>query len=907
MTDPHLRALAGTRVELAVHCDKRLKSALLRVNDGQDIPAQVGADGLSFTASFIVEESGRYGFRLEDHEGFLGGIGRYYQLTSVPDEKPSVNIDEPRQNVFATSQASVPLKVVAKDDLALRDINLLITRSEEPAKVLSLYRAADQPTAGLLGAGDQQSVLHQWALAPYNFQPGDRITFLAIAGDYKPQTAQSHPRYLQIVTPEQMLDQLGRRQGMILEKLEQIVRAQREAQKRTRLVQIQLDKAGRVAKEDHDELQGAELTQRQVERGLLNETDGVQALIAGLLIDLQANRLDDPETVARMNDLSQRITEVSQKHLPVIERDLTNSLKQSQLELTQQPPRPASLQDISQLLTTATEHQESVIQILEGQLRDLARWDDARRFRGELTQIQEEQRKLADAAARLLPKVLSANSTDRPALEAETAKHAQNQKDLADTLDRMLKRMEDSASQAKAADPEMAETIADALTEARERAISGQMRNASRMSELPNDGQRQRFGEAVNLQRKLTADLQEVVDVLSTRRENDLTKLVRKLKEAEGELTNLRRQQAQLRRQMQEAAKQGNAQQRQAELERLSRRQQQLAQDIDRFARRLKRLQAEKAGQSAREGAQRLANAAQQAQQGAGDAAEQQAQQAEKDLDDAQQKLAEARQQAEFDLAFEQLSKVKDSLASLRERQEKMVADTKRLDDLRKAQNNQLTSGQQDSLQALSDTQRGLQEETNSLTNKLESAEVFALALKGASGEMEHAADLLGQQKTDAPTQTAENNALRRFDHLLDALKNDPSKPNEAEGADGGDGDSKQKQKPPGDGIPAIAQIKMLKFLQLEINERTRLLGEDQGISKPLNPDQQREYARLSEQQGTLADLVRNLTKPKDDNPEDNPDSLPLPDEKPPADSPNPKPLEKELPDLDSLLPDTKK
>ena len=38
---------------------------------------------------------------------------------------------------------------------------------------------------------------------------------------------------------------------------------------------------------------------------------------------------------------------------------------------------------------------------------------------------------------------------------------------------------------------------------------------------------------------------------------------------------------------------------------------------------------------------------------------------------------------------------------------------------------------------------------------------------------------------------------------------------------------------------------------------------------------QLRESARLSEQQGMLADLVKNLTKPTEANPENDPDSLP--------------------------------
>ena len=61
----------------------------------------------------------------------------------------------------------------------------------------------------------------------------------------------------------------------------------------------------------------------------------------------------------------------------------------------------------------------------------------------------------------------------------------------------------------------------------------------------------------------------------------------------------------------------------------------------------------------------------------------------------------------------------------------------------------------------------------------------------------------------------------------------------------------------------------MLKSLQEEINERTEYFDELRRRKKELTPEQNAEIDRLHEDQGTLADLVRDLTRPKKDDGED--------------------------------------
>jgi hypothetical protein len=61
----------------------------------------------------------------------------------------------------------------------------------------------------------------------------------------------------------------------------------------------------------------------------------------------------------------------------------------------------------------------------------------------------------------------------------------------------------------------------------------------------------------------------------------------------------------------------------------------------------------------------------------------------------------------------------------------------------------------------------------------------------------------------------------------------------------------------------------MLKSLQQEINDRTEQYDELNRRHRELTPEQTLDLKRLHEDQGTLADLARDLTRPKKDDGEE--------------------------------------
>ena len=126
--------------------------------------------------------------------------------------------------------------------------------------------------------------------------------------------------------------------------------------------------------------------------------------------------------------------------------------------------------------------------------------------------------------------------------------------------------------------------------------------------------------------------------------------------------------------------------------------------------------------------------------------------------------------------------------------------------------------------------------------------------------------------------------------------------PNANEDSDGQEGANQggQQQKPqaPG-GIQSLAEVKLIRLMQADLNERTKALDDATASQTSLSADQQRQFDQLSQEQGRLADLLVKLTKATPASPEDDPDHVPdvrkdgPSKQRPPADN---SPRDKETP-----------
>jgi hypothetical protein len=514
-------------------------------------------------------------------------------------------------------------------------------------------------------------------------------------------------------------------------------------------------------------------------------------------------------------------------------------------------------------------------------LAELGQWDNYRRFAREIAQLQQAQAEIAEATKAMGVKTLGRDWKDLdPQQQADLKKLSAGQMELSRRLEKTEQQMAEMSDSVKQSDPLASATIADGLHQAQQSGISNQMRNSSRQLE------QNQLGQASQQQLKIAKDLEDLLATLSNRREQQLSRLVEQLRDAERQLARLTEQQRGLRKQIKAIADANLSElERKQKLERLTRQQKELEEQAGRLARRLERLQAEQAGRSTAGAAGRMQQAQAAGEQGDNQSADEQAAQAEKDLENAQQQLAERRRQAEQDLAQEQIARLEDSLKGLHERQKKLIAETQRLENVR-ATEGRLTRAQLSTVNELSKQQQALEVETSQMAERLALTEVLQLALGGAARQMTKAAELLSHRETGNATQSVQESARLRLAQLLSTLaKDQAAKPPAGQSPEGsGEGGGKQKRS---DGGHVLAQLKLLKLLQEDLNQRFRAAAESSGNQEP------QQLAELAQEQGKLAELTAKLAAPPEENPEDDPEKLPDirqdeagPDLVPPPDEP---------------------
>ncbi|MCA9248047.1 MAG: hypothetical protein KDA42_13055 [Planctomycetales bacterium] len=888
-SERQIRALQGSQIALRGSATKELSRANLRMDDGTVIPASLSDNGLEFRVErdqFVLQRTGSYWFELFDLEGLSGRQPERYTLEAVPDSPPSVVFEQPAAANFFTADAVVPIEILVKDDLRIRDVFLRYTRSDRSDRsdegefARQLYVGPESVHAenesSELVDGERRTIRHTWALAELNLQPGAQISLVATASDYLPQVGQSlAPRRINIITPAELEDRLALRQRLILAELSRALEMEKTTRSQLEILLIQAREVGHFERSDIDQLQAAELNQRQVQRTLTDRDEGIPQYIESLLADLDNNRIDSPDIRRRMEEIRRELGRLKNEELARIESRLTAAIKSAQSaapEPETQSPAPR------EPIEVAAQQQDRVIDSLNSLLGDLTQWTDYRRLSREVRLIREGQQRLTETTRRIGTgaeendgTLLKSTDELAPQQSADLQKAASEQHELARSLEKLLQTMESMAEKLTDDDPLAAATLEDAVSAARgengQTELSGQMRGAADLV------RRNEIGQALDAQQQASATLNEILDILANRREAELSRLVEKLREAEQQLDTLRNEQRGLRKKMEEAAAETDEQERKRQLERLQRQQKEIQEQLERMSRRLQRLQAQRAGRSAQNAAEKLGAACEACQGGDGAAAADRAEAAEKDLEEAAQTLAETRQQAEADLANEQMARFEDALAGMIQLQQRLLDDTSEIASRISADtpDEVFPSGIDD----LSRAQLALGEQVAQQAQKMDQRPVFQLALEAASDVMKRAGNALARGVADEPTQAQQAEALQRLKQLLEAIapdKNDGAN-QEGEGQGGaGQGGGGQAGN---SGIQDIAQLKLVKLLQENLNRRFETLRKSLDQGDPGVEHLRDQQIRLADEQGRLADLVLDLVVAEDPAVGDDPDKLP--------------------------------
>ena len=184
----HISAVQGTQVEL------RLRAAALPAAGELVLDADrrrpLLRDGDELLASVGVDEATRYRIELATADGVLVSVTPEYDIRALPDRAPVVTLVSPATDARVTSIEEVRIEVHARDDVKLREVELLLSVNGEPEEIITLHAAKEgggKEGGGEQAGGEAVHATHIVQLEQRAMAPGDVIALHARASDGVPE------------------------------------------------------------------------------------------------------------------------------------------------------------------------------------------------------------------------------------------------------------------------------------------------------------------------------------------------------------------------------------------------------------------------------------------------------------------------------------------------------------------------------------------------------------------------------------------------------------------------------------------------------------------------------------------------------------------------------------------------
>ncbi len=561
---------------------------------------------------------------------------------------------------------------------------------------------------------------------------------------------------------------------------------------------------------------------------------------------------------------------------------------QKKAEANGKQPDPKQEKEIENALQNALQNQTAAQTKVAGDAEDLKN-----RMEKMLSKQDKGNQDFQDLKKKLNKALNKDDNKDRGDALRQLAKEAreladrQQDEEAKTTLAQLAKEMENVAGQIEKgkmsddAQTEFSKQAQNRIKQAENEATPQQVKNLKEAAEIAKDGEvpkklgeankaldEKKFEKAQEKQQEAIKNLEKQLAALEGQNDDGLDRLRKKQKNVAKAEENVDK----LGKKAQDAKNIKDPEERAKELEKLAR-------EAREEARELRRLQEEKASKDLDRAAQALEDAADKMQRGQQEEAEELAREADERIKDAQKRIEEF----EEELAREQLAKIGDRLKGLKERQDAAIERTQELHK-KVLERKEWTPGLQQTLDADKMTQDGLAQEARSLQEKIKEAKVFEHVMDKAAKAMDKAADAMAERKDQAAKRKQwkdedikdeerrhadivklQTQATQRLQRLLDALKEEPQAaqaPKDQQPMEGGD-DQQPRMRPPGDGIPPIAELKALKAEQLDVNEQTKEFALRHPNVDNLNEGERRELSELEAEQRRLREIFGGMTTNK--------------------------------------------
>lgn len=505
--------LAGSRVRMTIDLNKPIPApgddAASRASQAQRLFADASladaitawGDAGAISLDFIATHSLRLPVSLTDSYGLTSPEDVVFMLDVIRDRPATASIIDPPEDESVLPTAVLGLIAEGRDDAGLAWISMESVHARPPGGSLGapaealaegveiVRRVIDVGTGQPLLVADVRTVLD---LGPYGATPGDEVWLTALAQDtyivdgVTHEPGRSAVRRLRIVSPDQF-------QAQIRSELSSV----RETAKR--LDEEQAAIRASAARE------GATEANRARQAGVTDRLAGLEQVMQRLAERAQRNRLGDEaleDQLAEGQRLVQRGAEQSRQASGAMN---TGRMPDPTLEPGEQRQVEAAQDQVRRNLT-------DLIELLDA-------GEDGWLARRQLEELIERQRDLMSRTADATERTLGRDSGDlSPQERAALDMIAEQQRDLAQRAAQALEDLQQRAEALQQRDPTQAGAMASAADRGRQQQVPSRLEDAAQQIEQ-NQGE-----SAQQSQQQALASLEQMLeDIQNAQRTRDET------------------------------------------------------------------------------------------------------------------------------------------------------------------------------------------------------------------------------------------------------------------------------------------------------------------------------------------------------------------------------------------------
>lgn len=133
-----IQALPGTRVQVRLQSNVPLTRALLRFDDGEELPMRIVEKSLQ--GEILVMHEGTYNVEVEDTHGLNNRQPPRYAIHVLPDQHPIVHLRQPADETEVDETTSLQVEYEAEDDFGLQDATLVYMAPDSTAYRIPLQQ-----------------------------------------------------------------------------------------------------------------------------------------------------------------------------------------------------------------------------------------------------------------------------------------------------------------------------------------------------------------------------------------------------------------------------------------------------------------------------------------------------------------------------------------------------------------------------------------------------------------------------------------------------------------------------------------------------------------------------------------------------------------------------------------------